>query len=68
MRRLSKRSVVFYLYLHRNDDAVRALEHAVAVAPDFAKAHSNLGRAYQALGRTADAQKEFAHARSLRTP
>lgn len=56
------------LYLHRNDEAVHALEHAVAVAPEFAKAHYNLGRAYQALGRTADAEKEFARAQSLHTP
>jgi arylsulfatase A-like enzyme/Flp pilus assembly protein TadD len=54
-----------YLYLQRNDEAVRALEHAVAVAPDFAKAHYHLGRAYQAVGRTADAQSEFARAQSL---
>ncbi len=56
------------LYLHHNDDAVRALEHAVEVAPDFAKAHYNLGLAYQAVGRPADAQKEFARAQSLRAP
>ena len=56
------------LYLHHNDDAARALEHAVAVAPNFAKAHYNLGRAYQALGRAADAQKEFDRAQSLRSP
>ncbi len=40
----------------------------MAVAPEFAKAHYDLGRAYQAVGRTADAQKEFARAQSLRTP
>jgi len=56
------------LYLHRNDDAARALEHAVAVAPNFAKAHYNLGRAYQALGRPADAQKEFDRSQSLGAP
>ncbi|MFZ0963842.1 MAG: sulfatase-like hydrolase/transferase [Terriglobia bacterium] len=56
------------LYLHHNDDAARALEHAVAVAPDSAKDHYNLGRAYQAIGRQAEAQKEFARAQSLRNP
>jgi len=56
------------LYLHRNEDAVHALERVVASTPNFGKAHYNLGRAYQALGRLADAQKEFARARSLGAP
>jgi arylsulfatase A-like enzyme/Tfp pilus assembly protein PilF len=56
------------LYLHHNDDAAHALEHAVEVAPDSAKAHYNLGRAYQALGRPTDAQREFARAQSLGAP
>jgi arylsulfatase A-like enzyme/Tfp pilus assembly protein PilF len=50
------------IYLKRNDEAIGALERAVAIAPDFRKAHYNLGRAYQAAGRTADAQREFARA------
>jgi tetratricopeptide (TPR) repeat protein len=48
------------IYLKQNDEAIGALERAVAIAPDFRKAHYNLGRAYQAAGRTADAQREFA--------
>jgi hypothetical protein len=35
------------------------------LAPGSAKAHLNLGRAYQALGRSAEAQREFERARSL---
>jgi arylsulfatase A-like enzyme/Tfp pilus assembly protein PilF len=57
-----------HLYLHHNDEAVRALEHAVTVAPDFAEAHYNLGRAYEAVGRAADAQREFTRAQALRSP
>jgi len=52
------------LYLKRTDDAVHALERAVEMAPDSSKAHYNLGRAYQAQGRDAEAEKEFARARS----
>lgn len=52
------------LYLKRNDEAIRALERAVAIAPGFGKAHYNLARAYQAAGRTADAQREFARAQA----
>ncbi|HEV2493507.1 MAG TPA: sulfatase-like hydrolase/transferase [Terriglobia bacterium] len=51
------------LYLKRTDDAVHALERAVELAPDSSKAHYNLGRAYQAQGRDAEAEKEFARAR-----
>ena len=48
-----------YLYLKRNDDAVRVLERAIDLAPGFAKAHYNLGRAYHALGRDSEAQRQF---------
>ncbi|HKS95915.1 MAG TPA: sulfatase-like hydrolase/transferase [Terriglobia bacterium] len=51
------------LYLKRADEAVRDLERAVELAPGSSKAHYNLGRAYQALGRNADAEKEFARSR-----
>ncbi len=57
-----------HLSLHHNEEAVRALEHAVTVAPDFAEAHYNLGRAYEAVGRAADAQREFTRAQALRSP
>jgi tetratricopeptide (TPR) repeat protein len=53
-----------YLYLKRNDDAARMLERAVDLAPGFAKAHYNLGRAYQALGRDTEAQRQFNLART----
>lgn len=50
------------LYAQHTDEAVRALERAVQLAPDSRKAHYNLGRAYQAAGRAADADREFARA------
>lgn len=52
------------LYLKHTDEAIRALERAVDLAPGFSKAHYNLGRAYQAAGRAADAQREFDRAQS----
>lgn len=52
------------LYLKKNDEGIRALERAVEIAPSFSKAHYNLGRAYQAAGRDADAQREFARAKA----
>ena len=55
-----------HLYLHHNEEAVHALEHAVSLDPNLAEAHNNLGRAYEALGRAADAQREFARAQALR--
>jgi arylsulfatase A-like enzyme/Flp pilus assembly protein TadD len=57
-----------HLYLHHNDEAVRALEHAVSLDPNLADAHYNLGRAYEAVGRAADAQREFTRAQALRSP
>ena len=48
-----------YIYLKRNDDAVRVLERAVDLAPGSGKAHYNLGRAYQAMGRDSEAQRQF---------
>jgi arylsulfatase A-like enzyme/Flp pilus assembly protein TadD len=57
-----------HLNLHHYEEAVRALEHAVALGPNFAEAHYNLGRAYEAVGRAADAQREFTRAQALRSP
>ncbi len=51
------------LYLKRIPEAIQALEHLVAVEPNSPKAHFELGRAYQAAGRTADAERQFALAR-----
>jgi tetratricopeptide (TPR) repeat protein len=52
------------LYLKHNDEAIRALERAVALVPGSSKAHYSLGRAFQAAGRTADAEREFSRARA----
>lgn len=41
------------------------MEKAVAIDPDFADAHSNLGAAYIALGRFRDASAELRHAIAL---
>lgn len=54
------------LYENRAQDAASVLEKAVELQPGFAKAHYNLGRAFQALGRNADAQREFDAAKSQR--
>ncbi|HEY6292952.1 MAG TPA: sulfatase-like hydrolase/transferase [Terriglobia bacterium] len=48
-----------YLYEKHFDQAAAALEQAVKLQPDFAKAHYHLGHAYEALGRNADARREF---------
>jgi arylsulfatase A-like enzyme/Tfp pilus assembly protein PilF len=53
-----------YLYLRQPNQAVEALERAVAIAPGMRRAHYHLGRAYQVVGRTADAEREFARAKS----
>jgi tetratricopeptide (TPR) repeat protein len=46
--------------------ALRLLEKAVSVDADYAGAHYELGRVYSALGREADAQKQFAEFRRLK--
>ena len=53
----------------RRGQSRRRLEHleaAVRVAPEDANIHYQLGRAYQALGRTADAEREFEVFRQLK--
>jgi tetratricopeptide (TPR) repeat protein len=49
----------------KNDEAVRELEQATRIAPNFYAAHEGLGRSYQALGRLDDAQREFLTAERL---
>jgi len=46
--------------------ALRLLEKAVSLDPDYAGARYELGRVYSALGREADAAKQFAEFRRLK--
>ncbi|MGA2103216.1 MAG: tetratricopeptide repeat protein, partial [Candidatus Sulfotelmatobacter sp.] len=46
-------------------DAEAALVKAVSLEPDQPDAHYQLGRLYQALGKTADAEKELHKVREL---
>ena len=46
-------------------DAVTALRHAVELDPSQPDAHYRLGRTYQAMGNSAESQKEFAKVREL---
>lgn len=50
---------------NRLEEAARQLEHVAAAAPDLAEAHYQLGRVYQRLKRTADAQTAFANFKRL---
>ena len=50
------------------EEAARALEKAIALAPGDADLHGNLGLALQKSGHAAEAQKEFALAETLRRP
>lgn len=56
-----------YLYARRQQhaEAADALEQAVTIAPEMARAWLNLGQARQALGETTDAQTAFERAYSL---
>jgi len=46
-------------------DAAQAFEQALALDPNFAAAHTNLGTAYDALGRPADARVAYQRALEL---
>ena len=50
----------------RSSEAIAALEKAVKLAPDAAKAHFYLAQAYSQAGRSADASKERAEFNRLR--
>jgi tetratricopeptide (TPR) repeat protein len=47
------------------EEAVTALRRAVELDPAQPDAHYRLGRAYQAMGNSAESQKEFARVREL---
>jgi Flp pilus assembly protein TadD len=44
---------------NRLDEAVRELERAIKLRPDYPPAHLYLGNAYRKLGRDADSAREF---------
>jgi tetratricopeptide (TPR) repeat protein len=54
-----------FLYQKRIDDAVQALERAIAIAPQMRQAHYRLGQAYEAKGLHEKAQAELERANSL---
>jgi tetratricopeptide (TPR) repeat protein len=47
------------------DEALAALQRAVQLDPAEPDAHYRLGRVYQAMGKAAESQKEFAKVREL---
>jgi Flp pilus assembly protein TadD len=47
------------------ESAVKLLEEAIRVAPNFYRAHNNLGIIYQSLKRYPDAEKEYKRSREL---
>jgi tetratricopeptide (TPR) repeat protein len=49
----------------RYPEAMAALQRAVKLDPTQPDAHFRLGRLYQAMGNTADAEREFAKVREL---
>jgi tetratricopeptide (TPR) repeat protein len=56
---------VLYLQQNRYREAQAALIRAVALNPDLPDAHYQLGRLYQAIGNTAEAEKELSKVREL---
>jgi tetratricopeptide (TPR) repeat protein len=49
----------------RVDSAIKLLEEAIKLAPDFFHAHNNLGILYQSVKRYADAESEFRRSHQL---
>jgi Flp pilus assembly protein TadD len=49
----------------RYPEALAALQHAAKLDPTQPDAHFRLGRLYQAMGQSADADREFAKVREL---
>jgi tetratricopeptide (TPR) repeat protein len=48
-----------------SDKAIKRLEEAIRIAPEFYQAHNNLGVHYQKANRFRDAEKEFRRAREI---
>ena len=49
----------------RNESAVKLLEEALQIAPNFFHAHNNLGILYQSMKRFAEAEREFKRSHEL---
>jgi tetratricopeptide (TPR) repeat protein len=49
----------------RTENAVKLLEEAIQLAPNFFHAHNNLGLLYQSMQRLADAERQFQRSRQL---
>jgi Tfp pilus assembly protein PilF len=49
----------------KNEEAMKAFETALHVAPDFYQAHNQLGLIYKEVGRNDDAENEFLRAHDL---
>jgi len=56
---------VLALKMGRKDQAIVALEKAIAVQPKSALAHAQLGLAYFQSGRLGDARREIERAKAL---
>ena len=50
----------------RNEEAVQHFEHAIALNPDYARAHNDLGNVLSSLAHTERALNRFRHAVSLK--
>jgi Flp pilus assembly protein TadD len=51
----------------RLENAIKLLEEAIQIAPNFFHAHNNLGTLYQSLKRYPDAEREFKRSHQLNT-
>jgi len=49
----------------KNEEAMKAFEAAIHIAPGFYQAHNQLGLVYKQVGRTDDAENEFLRAHDL---
>jgi tetratricopeptide (TPR) repeat protein len=50
---------------YKIDEAIKYLEEAIEIAPDFYHAHNDLGLLYKERGRLADAEREFLRAHEI---
>ena len=55
-----------YMKQNKRPQEIDALQHAIALDPAQPDAHYRLARAYQAIGKQAEARVEFAKSKELR--